>query len=63
MAHFTLVLGSRVTLGEPALHSFYFTLTASVYMANFTFASGSRVTLEVGSSLLRDRVPIAETVT
>ena len=37
------------TLGEPALHSFYFTLTASVYMAHFTLVLGSRVTLVVGS--------------
>ena len=38
------------TLGEPALHSFYFTLTASVYMAHFTLVLGSRVTLVVGLS-------------
>ena len=35
----------RATLGKPTLHSIYLILTASVYMAYFTFASGSRVPL------------------
>ena len=39
---------SIATLGEPTLHSFYFTLTACVYMAQFTLALGSRVTLGAG---------------
>ena len=59
-----VVPGRRVTLppvlppelGEPTLHSFYFALTASVYMAHFTLASGSRDTLGVRGPLLRDRV-------
>ena len=33
------------TLDESTLHLFYCTLTASVYIASFTLASGIKVTL------------------
>ena len=49
------------TLGEATLHSFYFILTASVYMTNFTLASDSRVTLGVAPFLRSKVTPGAET--